>query len=256
MSERKNDQKFKFKPLTGEVLRTLAGVPSFPGAALPVVLAGRGVTQVDLRLTVVSREARRAAAPQPRHGVNRPEQHRVRRHERRRVVEPQHRHALHVILARLSQADVIVEGQHVLGGQQGEQRSVQVNLLLESFRGEETVRGGVVVVAPRPLQVIGVWCRRTGGLQSGEGDIQDASLDVSVILDVEHEDAVAAGGEDGSHAVHEEGEQRGQEELLGHVLQADRDAVGQHVVGDDGDAQGAQGRDVVDTIYEGREEGL
>ena len=176
--------------------------------------------------------------------MNRPKQHRVRRHEGRRAVEPQHRHALHVILARLAQADVVVERQHALAGHQGEERAVQVDLLLQGLGREEQPRVGGCGRGHAQL----ISMRTPGRLQGRERDVEDAPLDVGVVLDVEDEDAVPAGGEDGGDALHEEGEERRQEALLGHVLQTHRDAVGQHVVCYDGDPEGAEGGDLVNAV--------
>lgn len=93
------------------------------------------------------------------------EKNRVGGDERRRAVKLQHRDALHVVLAGLPQTDVVIERQHLEGGQhrsyvnivhlfstsctqlsfvgyllrrnQPQQRPVQVDLLLEVLGGEE-----------------------------------------------------------------------------------------------------------------------
>ena len=103
--------------LTCVVVRAGAGVSPLAAAADAVGAAGLGVAQVDLRLAVVPGEAGGAAAAQAVDGVDGPEEHRVRRDEGRRAVELQHRHALHVVLARLPQADVVVERQHLGEGE-------------------------------------------------------------------------------------------------------------------------------------------
>lgn len=219
---------------TGVVLVALAGVAALAAAAQPVAPAGVGVAQVDFRLAVVAGEARGAAAPQPVDGVDGAEQDRVGADERRRAVELQHGDALHVVLAGLAQADVVVEGQHPLRGNQGQQRPVEVDLLLQVLRGEELVSN-----ATRE--------------QGWEGDVQDIGADVRVVLDVENKDAVLGGGEHGCHPLHKEGQEGRKEPLLGHVLQPHCDAVGEHVVRDDGDTQGADCSDTVNTIWrEGR----
>jgi len=87
-------------------------------------------------------------------------------------------------------------------------------------------------------------------LQGGEGHVEDGAAHVRVVLDVEHEHRLPVGGEHGGHALQEEGEQVRQEAFLGHVLQAHRDAVGQHVIGDDGDAERAHGHHPVETVWE------
>lgn len=96
--------------LTRVVVHALAGVAPLSAAAPPVVLAGSGVAEVDLGLAVVPRESDGAAAAQAVDGVDGPEQDRVGGDEGGRAVELQHRHALHVVFARLPQADVVVEG--------------------------------------------------------------------------------------------------------------------------------------------------
>lgn len=96
--------------LTREVVHALAGVPSLSAAASAVVLAGPRVAEVNLCLTVVPGEANGTAAAQAVDWVDGPEQNCVGRDEGRRTVELQHRHALHVVFARLPQADVVVEG--------------------------------------------------------------------------------------------------------------------------------------------------
>lgn len=158
-----------------------------------------------------------------------PEQNRIGADERRRAVKLQHGHTLHVVLAGLAQADVVVEGQHPLRGNGGQQRPVEVDLLLQVLRGEELVPD-----ATRE--------------QGREGDVQDVGADVRVILDVENEDAILGGGEHSRHPLHKEGQEGRQEPLLGHVLQPHRDAVGEHVVRDDGDTQRAHCSDTVNTI--------
>lgn len=96
--------------LTRKVLHALACVPSFSAAAPAVVLAGPRVAEVDLCLTVVPGEANGTAAAQAVDGVDGPEQNCLRGDKGRRTVELQHRHALHVVFARLPQADVVIEG--------------------------------------------------------------------------------------------------------------------------------------------------
>lgn len=81
---------------------------------MSIVLARARVAEVDLSLTVVSREAIRTSAAQAGHGVDGSEEHGVRRDEGCRTVEAQHGHTLHVVLAGLAQTHVIIEGQHSL----------------------------------------------------------------------------------------------------------------------------------------------
>lgn len=157
------------------------------------------------------------------------EQDRVGADERGRAVELEHGDTLHVVLAGLPQADVVIEGQHPLCGDQGQQGPVEVDLLLKVLGGEELVSD-----ATRE--------------QSREGHVQDVGADVRVVLDVEHEDAILGGGQHCCHPLHEEGQEGRKEPLLGHVLQTHRDAVGEHVISDDGDAQGAHCCYAVDTI--------
>lgn len=73
-------------------------------------------------------------------------------------------------------------------------------------------------------------------------------MHVGVVLDVEHKHGFPFGGEHSRHTFQEEAEQGGEEALLRHVLQTDRDAVGQHIVGDDGDTQGAERNNTMNTI--------
>lgn len=107
---------------------------------------------------------------------------------------------------------------YLLRGYQPEQSSVEVDLLLQLLRREE-----------RPL----AW--DASRLQRREGHVEDGALDVGVVLDVEHEHGFPFGGEHSRHALEEEAEQGREEALLRHVLQTHRDAVGQHVISDDGD---------------------
>lgn len=76
--------------LTGVVLAADAGVASLSAGAHPSVQAGVGVTQVDLRLAVVAREADGAAAAQAGDGVDGPEQDGLGRDEGGGAVEAQH----------------------------------------------------------------------------------------------------------------------------------------------------------------------
>lgn len=122
---------------------------------------------------------------------------------------------------------------YLLRGNQPEEGPVEVDLLLKLLRREE------IPFAPWP-----------SGLHRRKGHVEDGALHVGVILDVEQEHRFPPGGEHGGHALEEEAEQRGEEALLGHVLQTHGDAVGQHVISDDGDTERAEGHDVMDTIWE------
>lgn len=121
---------------------------------------------------------------------------------------------------------------YLLGRNQPEEGPVEVDLLLKILGREE------LPFALRPP-----------GLHRREGHVEDGALHVGVVLDVEQEHRFPPGGEHRGHALEEEAEQRREEALLGHVLQAHRDAVGQHVVGDDGDAERAEGHHLMDTIW-------
>lgn len=158
------------------------------------------------------------------------EQDSVGADERGRAVELQDRDALHVVLTGLTQADVIIKGQHPLRGNHGQQGPVEVDLLLQVLGGEELVSN-----ATRE--------------QSREGHVQYIGADVCVILDVENKDAILGGREHCRYPLHEQGQEGRKEPLLGHVLQPHRDTVGEHVVCDDGDTQSADCRDTVDTIW-------
>lgn len=120
---------------------------------------------------------------------------------------------------------------YLLRGYQPEQSPVEVDLLLKLLRREE-----------RPFT------RGTSGLHRRKGYVEDGALHVGVILDVEHEYRFPFCGEHRRHTFKEEAEQWREEALLGHVLQAHRDAVGQHVIGDDGDTQGTEGHNTMETI--------
>lgn len=95
--------------LTRVVLAADAGVPSFFAGAHATVQAGVGIAQVDLRLAVIAREAHRAAAAQAGDGMDGPEEDGGRGDEGGRAVEAQHRDALHVVLARLTETHVVVK---------------------------------------------------------------------------------------------------------------------------------------------------
>lgn len=56
-----------------------------------------------------------------------------------RAVKLEDGDALHVVLAGLAQADVVVERQHPLCGDRGQQRPIEVDLLLQVLGGEELV---------------------------------------------------------------------------------------------------------------------
>lgn len=99
--------------LTGVVFTADAGVPSLSAGAHPPIQAGVGVTQVDLRLAVITRESNWAAAAQACDGVDGPKQDGGRGDERGGAVEAQHGDALHVVLARLTQANVVVERENL-----------------------------------------------------------------------------------------------------------------------------------------------
>lgn len=88
--------------------------------------------------------------------------------------------------------------------------------------------------------------------QSGrEADIQDPPRRcIQVGLDVEDENIFDGHREHRRHALQEVAQQRGQEMLLGHVLETDGDTAAQHVLGDDEDAENALGRNAVDSIWE------
>lgn len=122
---------------------------------------------------------------------------------------------------------------YLLRRNQPEEGPVEVDLLLQLLRREK-----------------GPFALRPSGLHRRKGHVEDGALHVGVILDVEQEHRFPPGGEHGSYALEEEAEQRGEEALLGHVLQTHGDAVGQHVIGDDGDTERAEGHDVMETIWE------
>lgn len=220
--------------ITCVVLQALAGEASLSAATHSVRPAWFGVAEVDLRLAVVPREAGGTAAAQPGDGVDGSEEDGIRRDERRQAVELQHGHALHVVLARLPKADVVVEGEDFLRGDPGKEAAVQVQPLLQLLRAEKLPPAfhGPAGPPPGPL---GPLPRRGHG--HGQADVEDAGADVRVVLDVKDDDVFGGGGEDAGDAVQELGEQQGEEALLGGVGQPQRDAVGQHFIGDDGDLE-------------------
>lgn len=122
---------------------------------------------------------------------------------------------------------------YLLRGYQPEQSPVEVDLFLQLLRGE-----------------VRAFAWGTTRLQRRKGYIEDGALHVRVILDVEHKHCFPFSGEHRCHAIKEEAEQRREESLLGHVLQPHSDAVGQHVVCDDGDTQRAHGHNTMNTICE------
>lgn len=106
--------------------------------------------------------------------------------------------------------------------------SVQVQLLLQSLRGEE--------LSTRQC--------------SGEADIQYPSRRcIHVRLDVEDEDVLNRHWEHCGYALQEVTQQWRQEVLLGHVMEAHGNAVSKHVLGDDEDSENTLGWDAVDTVW-------
>lgn len=99
--------------------------------------AGFGVAEVDLRLTVVSSETGGTAATQPGDGMDGSEQDGVGGNKGRQAVKLQHGHTLHVVLTRLTQADVVVKGKDLLGGDLSQEAAIEVQPLLEFLRAKE-----------------------------------------------------------------------------------------------------------------------
>lgn len=218
---------------TCELFRALAGEAALPAAAQAPIPARVPVAQVHLGLAVIPGEAGGAAAAQPVDGVDGSEEDGVGGDEGGQAVELEHGDALHVVLAGLAQADVVIEGQHALGGDGGQEAAVQVDPLLQVLGAEELATAA--------------------GQQDGQADVQNAGAHVRVVLDVEDDDVLLAGGEHRRHALQEEPQQRGQEALLGHVGQPQGDAAGEHLVRDDGDLQCALSRHAVHPIYKERD---
>lgn len=121
---------------TCKTLSTLTNISPFDRHAFAPVLAFGRVAHVHLVLTIVAREASRALAAQAAHGVDGPEQNRVRGHEGRRAVEVEGGDASHVVLAGFAQADVVVERHHSLHRIICQHRSVQVYLEKEGEQFE------------------------------------------------------------------------------------------------------------------------
>jgi len=219
--------------LTAEVLAANARVPPLLAGADPAIPAGVGVAEVDLRFAVVPSEALWAAAPQASDGVDGPKEGGGGGDEGGRAVELEDGDALHVVLAGLPQADVVIEGQHLQHGGTRQCHALHVQLLLQLLRAE---------VAPAPRR------------QGREADVEHRAAHVRVVLDVEDEDVLLGRCKHGGHPFQEGGQQRGEEALLPHVLQPHRDAVGQHVLRDDDHAQDTLGRHAVDPVC-AREQG-
>lgn len=99
--------------LTSVVFTADAGVPSLSAGTDPSIQAGVGVTQVNLRLAVITSEANWAATAEACDWVDGPEQDGGRGDEGGRAVEAQHRDALHVVLARLTQTHIVVEWENL-----------------------------------------------------------------------------------------------------------------------------------------------
>lgn len=234
------------------VLDALTGEAALSAAAHAVGAAGLRVAQVDLRLTVVSCEAGGTAAAQPANGVDGSEQDGVRGYKRRQAVKLEDGHTLHVVLTRLTQADVVIEGKNLLRGDLSEKTAIQVEPLLELL-GAEELRTPTVQTSPVPVPTVSERCRPLLTLSQNrdghrQADVEDASTDISVVLDVEDDDIFRRGGEDAGHAIQELGEQQGQEVFLRRVGEPQRDAVGQHFICDDGDLKEALGRHCMDTV--------
>lgn len=203
--------------------------------------AGLRVAQVDLRLAVVPGEAGGTAAAQAGDGVDGSEQDGVGGHKRRQAVKLQHGHALHVVLAGLTEADVVIEGENFLRGDLSEEAAVEVEPLLELLRAEE-LSTSALRPSPGPVPSLAEPSRPLVRLSKhrhghGQADVEDAGADVRVVLDVEDDDVLGGGRQDAGHAVQELGEQQGEEMLLGGVGQPQRDAVGEHFIRDDGDLE-------------------
>lgn len=74
-----------------------------------------------------------------------------------------------------------------------------------------------------------------------ESDIENATTNIRVILDIEDEDAIRTGGQNCGYTFSEKGKQGGEETFLRHVLQTNGDAVRQHIIRNDSHAEGAEG---------------
>lgn len=104
-------------------------------------------------------------------------------------------------------------------GQWRQLRPVQVQLLFQGLRGE----------------------KQSAGQCGREADVQDASgRRVQIRLDVEDENILDGHRKHCRHALQEVTQQRWQEVLLRHVLEADGDAAAQHVLCDDEDSKDAR----------------
>lgn len=246
------------RALTCVVLEALAGVAPLSAATHTVGSAGFRVAEVNLRLTVVSGEAGGTAAAQPGDGMDGSEQDGVWRNKRRQAVKLQHGHTLHVVLARLAKADVVIKGKNFLGGNFREEAAVQVQPLLELLRAEE-LSASTFNPSPRLVPCLAessrpLVCLAEHGHGHRQADVEDSSADIRVVLDVKDDDVFRGGRQDAGHAIQELGEQQGEEMLLGGVGHPQCDAVRQHFIGDDGDLEEALRWHWVDAIW-GKEHG-
>lgn len=114
--------------LTSVVFTAGTGEASLSASTHATVQTGVGVTQVDLRFTVIAGEADWAAAAEACDGMDGTKQNGGRGNEGGRAVEAQHRDTLHVVLARLSETHIVVERENLQRWERREGEKVSENL--------------------------------------------------------------------------------------------------------------------------------
>lgn len=202
------------------VLKALAGEASLLAATHTVSSTRFGVAEIDLSLTVVSSEACRTPASQPRDGVDGSEEDGVGRDKWSQAVKLQYRHTLHVVLARLAEADVVIKRENFLGGDLSQKAPVQIQPFLELLRTEKLPRlhaSQQPAASKASRAMMGLPKHRHGHRQ---GDVENGNTNICIILDVEDNNILRSSRQDLSHAVQELSEQQGQEVLLRGVGQA------------------------------------
>ncbi len=108
-----------------------------------------------------------------------------------------------------------------------ESRSVEVQLLLQSLR----------------------WEKLPSRQCSGETNVEHLSC-ICIRLYVEHKHIIRRDWKHGWHPFQEVSEQRGQEVLLGHVLESHSDATAEHLLRNDENPQHTLSTDAVNAIWE------
>lgn len=227
---------FRLTIRSSEIGHALAGVATLASQAISSIRAWRRVAQIDFGVAQImlfaARESVGAFAGERIHRINGSEQHCVAVYEIGSVAELQHRQALLVVETRLTDAQIIVEWQHLNGRQTSQYRPIQVNAFLQILR---CVKLFVHVVRP----------------SSRETDIQHTRVDIGIILNRKQEDILLWAGNDCCQTVQEEIEQWRQECLFGHFVQSNCHRIEEHVLGDETNGEGHNCLRFVDAITHG-----